>query len=71
MRATTSRVTRRGRLVRLSEDADARWQSFAAERGVSVTALIEAFAAHLEQRTVNMADVVTEARSIDSSRRQR
>lgn len=62
----------------VSPDAHEQWHDFAAEEGVSVSALIEAFAAELgdsergkeavEQR---MTAVVGSARQIDAARRRR
>lgn len=58
-----------GRLnAELSEEAHDAWRQFAAEHGVSVTALLEAMAWTLG--TVRI-DVVERARAIDAERRAR
>ena len=62
----------------VSDAAHDQWHDFAAEEGVSVSALIEAFAPQLgdpdrESETVNvrLGAVVVSARKIDAARRRR
>lgn len=62
----------------VSAEAHERWHDFAAEEGISVSALIEAFAPELsdpshgdEPMAVRMQSVVVVARKIDASRRRR
>jgi hypothetical protein len=62
----------------VSSDAHDQWHDFAAEEGVSVSALIEAFAPALAEGTTSSESmyerldaVVTTARGIDAARRRR
>ncbi len=62
----------------VSPEAHEQWHDFAAEVGVSVSALIEAFAPELsdpdrakEAMHERLAFVVTSARKIDAARRRR
>ena len=62
----------------VSPEAHEQWHEFAAEEGVSVSALIEAFAPELsdperskEAMHERLSFVVTSARKIDAARRRR
>ncbi len=62
----------------VSDDAHDKWHGFAAEQGVSVSAILEALAPQLrvedgDDRSVasGIDDVVKEARKIDAVRRRR
>lgn len=61
--------------ARLSDEAADGWHQFADLHGVSVSALLEAFgralAAAVEGREPRLAEVVDEARVIDTERRKR
>ena len=73
-----SHAARRAIHAFVSPEAHDRWHDFAAEEGVSVSALIEAFAPQLsdeealaEPMTVRLGATVTSARAIDATRRRR
>ena len=60
----------------VTDGAHDQWHGFAAEQGVSVSAILEALAPTLAVDDepadyVNVLDVVTEARRIDARRRRR
>lgn len=63
----------------VSDDAHDQWHGFAAEQGVSVSAILEALAPELdlegdtsaENMSQRLADVVKAARKIDAQRRRR
>jgi hypothetical protein len=55
----------------LSMESKAAWDRYAAAHGVSMTALLEALARHLDKPTIRMTKVVDEARQIDAERRSR
>ncbi len=64
----------------VSDEAHDRWHGFAAEQGVSVSAILEALAPELDLETntkanellqVRLAAVVKSARQIDAQRRRR
>lgn len=58
-------------VVRLDDGARDRFRDYAAEQGVSVSALLEAIARRVHSGRVDMAEAVLEARSIDAERRSR
>lgn len=60
-------------MVRTSDDARDLLVQFAEENGITVSALLEAFARCLQRDRANVyvADCVEEARSIDVERRRR
>ncbi|NNE96822.1 MAG: hypothetical protein HKN24_12420 [Acidimicrobiales bacterium] len=61
----------------VTDDAHELWHGFAAEQGVSVSAILEAMAPGLTESDLNLnpslelPEIVTEARRIDSARRRR
>lgn len=62
----------------VTDQAHERWHGFAAEQGVSVSAILEALATALGPEApspgttcVELTDVVVEARRIDAQRRRR
>lgn len=62
----------------VTDQAHERWHGFAAEQGVSVSAILEALATALDPEStptgascVELTDVVVEARRIDAKRRRR
>ncbi len=71
---------RRAIHAHVSDRAHDQWHTFAAGSGVSVSAILEALATHLPTETTpdrtdesewTVADLVAEARRIDSVRRRR
>ncbi len=60
----------------VSDGAHDQWHGFAAEQGVSVSAILEALAPSLEEQdsaglSLDVKLVITEARRIDAKRRRR
>lgn len=62
----------------VTDQAHERWHGFAAEQGVSVSAILEALATALgpestspDASCVELTDIVVEARRIDAQRRRR
>lgn len=55
----------------VSDAAHEQWHGFAAENGVSVSAVLEVFGSELTSSGGRYLDVVTAARGIDAARRRR
>lgn len=76
---TTATSQRKALHAYLSDDAHVRWHRFAAQEGVSVSALLEALAPELDPASTTaaaplrdrLAEVVAVARRTDASRRRR
>ncbi|MFW2380611.1 MAG: hypothetical protein ACN4GZ_02550 [Acidimicrobiales bacterium] len=74
----TNQTSRKALHAYVTDDAHEQWHGFAAEQGVSVSAILEALAPALSTETENIGDrslrlgvIVTEARRIDAARRRR
>lgn len=61
----------------VTDDAHEQWHGFAAEQGVSVSAVLEALAPALQveiatpDQLLELGSIITEARRIDAARRRR
>jgi uncharacterized membrane protein YjjP (DUF1212 family) len=58
-------------VVRMDDGARDLFRDYAAEQGVSVSALLEAIARRVHRGRVDMDEAVSEARAIDAERRSR
>ncbi|MEZ5228103.1 MAG: hypothetical protein R2710_15950 [Acidimicrobiales bacterium] len=73
----TTQADRRALHAYVSNEAHERWHDFAAEQGVSVSAVLEALASHVlgvvdgDSEAGGLRSVVQEARRIDAQRRRR
>jgi hypothetical protein len=55
----------------ISVEAKDRWEAASARHGVSMSALLEVLSRHLHEPAIDMAQVVEEARQVDTDNRRR
>ena len=73
----SNQTSRKALHAYVTDNAHEQWHGFAAEQGVSVSAILEALAPALTAdieivgRTLELESIITEARRIDSARRRR